>query len=325
MPKIVISYRRSDSKATAGRIRDSLAREYGEDCVYMDVESIPSGDDYRTHIQRAITDADLLVAVIGPRWRGSRRGTSRISDEADPVRKELEAALDRKIPIIPVLVNDAVMPSETDLPDRLRKVAYFHAARVSDGEDYHSHIDRLVRDIDRIVSDGSTSLVRLPLWRRIRRRYLFFSSAFAVAGVAILASVLWVFDFFSPASSDSQGSYMPPSPRSYWSVGQSLAFLEATGPLRQFFLVKPGPDLNLQGAEPGSLLFEGRREGNTYHGKAYVFAGRCGRFAYDVQGEVLNADRTVALMGKAPQVDTDVCQPMEWQDQRLVFDLKYVK
>lgn len=42
MPKIILSYRRSDSDAVAGRLRDKLVSHYGDDSVFMDIDSIRS-------------------------------------------------------------------------------------------------------------------------------------------------------------------------------------------------------------------------------------------------------------------------------------------
>src|SRR5215212_9966245 len=49
MAHIIISYRRADSDAIAGRIRDKLATHFGEDSVFMDIDSIPFGIDFREH------------------------------------------------------------------------------------------------------------------------------------------------------------------------------------------------------------------------------------------------------------------------------------
>jgi hypothetical protein len=51
MPKIVISYRRQDSEAIAGRIRDRLAGHYGAESIFMDIDNIPFGTDFREHIR----------------------------------------------------------------------------------------------------------------------------------------------------------------------------------------------------------------------------------------------------------------------------------
>src|SRR5882724_4338926 len=118
MPKIVISYRRSDSDAIAGRIRDRLANHYGENAIFMDIDSIPFGTDFRRHVQGALSECDIMIAVIGPKWLGPRRhGLTRIKDDTDPVRIEIETALQRDLQVIPVLVNRAAMPRPEELPE----------------------------------------------------------------------------------------------------------------------------------------------------------------------------------------------------------------
>ena len=79
MPRITISYRRADSDAIAGRIRDRLARHYGDRAVFMDIDNIPFGIDFREHIKGELASNDMLVAVVGPKWLGpgKRAGTFR--------------------------------------------------------------------------------------------------------------------------------------------------------------------------------------------------------------------------------------------------------
>ena len=102
MPKIVISYRRLDSDAIAGRIRDRLANHYGEDAIFMDIDSIPLGIDFRQHVQGALSQSDLVIAVVGPKWLGARhRGRPRITEDTDPVRIEIETALQLGVRLIP--------------------------------------------------------------------------------------------------------------------------------------------------------------------------------------------------------------------------------
>jgi TIR domain len=152
MSKIIISYRRADSAATAGRIFDRLAGHYGDDAVFMDVDKIPFGTDFREHIRKVLAGGDILLAVIGPNWLGkSADGKSRVMDEADPVRVEIETALRQKTRIIPVLVEGASMPGVADLPDGLRDLAYLNAAPLDVGRDFRAHMDRLIRSIDEVL------------------------------------------------------------------------------------------------------------------------------------------------------------------------------
>jgi len=164
MPKIVISYRRSDSSAIAGRIFDRLIANYGEESVFMDVDHIPFGTDFRAHIQDVLLQTDVLLAVIGPNWLGRTAERMRIDEPADPVRVEIETAVARQTPIIPVLVDGAKMPGSAELPAQFGNFAYLNAAEVASGRDFRTHVERLISAIDRAAAAsgeaGAGSVVR---------------------------------------------------------------------------------------------------------------------------------------------------------------------
>jgi hypothetical protein len=154
MANIIISYRRSDSAAIAGRIRDRLADYYGSDAIFMDIDSIPFGIDFRQQIQEAVIRNDILLALIGPRWIGARKAGTRISDDKDPIRIEIETALDQQKPLIPVLVGGATMPKSSALPESLQRLCFLNAAEIDDGRDFHQHVDRLIRAMDRLLTEA---------------------------------------------------------------------------------------------------------------------------------------------------------------------------
>jgi len=74
VPKIAISYRRADTEVIAGRIRDRLAGRYGDEAIFMDIDNIPYGKDFRVHISEAIVQSDILLVIVGQRWVGAGRG-----------------------------------------------------------------------------------------------------------------------------------------------------------------------------------------------------------------------------------------------------------
>ena len=154
MPKIAISYRRADTDVMAGRIRDRLALRYGEDAVFMDIDNIPFGKDFRVHISEAVVQSDVLLVIVGPRWLG---GGSRIDAETDFVRFEVETAISNAIPIFPVLAGSARMPQPVQLPESLKNFAFLNAAPVDTGRDFHQHMERLIRGIDQIPDRRATS------------------------------------------------------------------------------------------------------------------------------------------------------------------------
>src|SRR5271166_444153 len=155
-PHIIISYRRADSDAIAGRIRDQLASHFGESSLFMDIDNIPFGTDFRQYIQEELSRDHILIAVIGPKWLGPvEPGHFRIAEETDPVRIELETALKKGSPVIPVLVEGATMPSPSELPDSLKDLSYRNAAEVDTGRDFHLHIERLIRFLDHLIAETS--------------------------------------------------------------------------------------------------------------------------------------------------------------------------
>lgn len=158
--RIILSYRRSDSDVITGRIRDRLASRYGDDAVFMDIENIPLGFDYRRQIKAAILENRVFIAVIGPKWIGGSGKDARINEENDPVRIEVETALQQGLPIIPVLVSGGTMPKSSDLPPSLQSLCYLNAAEVDGGRDFHPDMDRLIQAIDRIAKSSEAAAPR---------------------------------------------------------------------------------------------------------------------------------------------------------------------
>jgi hypothetical protein len=148
--RIFVSYRREDAAATAGRIRDRLATEYGSDHVFFDVYTIPLGVDFRSHIDEVLARCDWFLAIIGPWWltASDETGNSRLAQHGDFVRLEIETALDREIPLVPVLVDGAVMPRAAELPPSIAALAFRNGVQVRHDPDFHSDVSRLIRGLD---------------------------------------------------------------------------------------------------------------------------------------------------------------------------------
>ncbi|HSL45639.1 MAG TPA: toll/interleukin-1 receptor domain-containing protein [Anaerolineales bacterium] len=143
---IFISYRRSDSADITGRIYDRLVDEFGRDPIFKDVDSIPLGVDFKEYLDQKVSECRVLLAVIGDRWVDARdaAGRKRLDDPEDFVRIEIESALRRDIPVIPLLVRGVQMPSEVDLPAGLQELVYRNGIPVRPDPDFHRDMDRLV-------------------------------------------------------------------------------------------------------------------------------------------------------------------------------------
>ena len=142
-PKVFISYRRSDSLAATGRLYDRLNTAY-PGMFFRDVSGIGVGVDFAKEIERAVASSVALIAVIGPAWATeSVDGTRRLDDPDDFVRLEVLHAITRGIRIIPVLVGNASMPEEEQLPSELHSLRKWNAIRLVE-EYYEEGLERLI-------------------------------------------------------------------------------------------------------------------------------------------------------------------------------------
>jgi hypothetical protein len=124
---VFICYRHEDSPGQALRVYQLLSSKFGEDRVFMDL-TIPGGVDFPEWIERSVGAAGVVTPIIGRSWLVREAdGARRIDDERDFVRGEIVGALERGIHVLPVLVDDAEMPSEEELPASLARLPYLNA------------------------------------------------------------------------------------------------------------------------------------------------------------------------------------------------------
>jgi len=176
MSAVFISYRREDAEDSARALYESLVREFGKDRLFIDVEAIALGTDFREAVERSLDACGVFLVVIGPAWldakvRDDPSGRRRLDDAGDYVRQEVATALKRgadpsdprkKIPVIPVLVRGAGMPSPDNLPDDLKNLAYRNALTLSH-LDWDGNMQKLVtairphlRDDDKQAQDSQS-------------------------------------------------------------------------------------------------------------------------------------------------------------------------
>src|SRR5215207_2901668 len=93
--RVFVSYRRNDSSAWAGRLRDALAVRFGDDGVFQDVATMRPGETFTDEIDAALVQCDVALVVIGPGWItvAGPDGVPRLADPDDYVRREVQAAL----------------------------------------------------------------------------------------------------------------------------------------------------------------------------------------------------------------------------------------
>ena len=148
--KIFINYRRANSIGTAGRLRDRLARSFGQQNLFMDVDDIPAGVDFIAELKSHVAKCRVFLVIIGPNWLDVKEetGERRLDSPDDFVTIEIAAALERDIRVIPVLVDGAHMPKADQLPEAIKSLGRRNAVEVRNtqfGRDSEALIAR-VRD-----------------------------------------------------------------------------------------------------------------------------------------------------------------------------------
>ncbi|MDO9308889.1 MAG: PASTA domain-containing protein, partial [Deltaproteobacteria bacterium] len=148
-----------ESAGHAGRIYDRLRERFGRERVFMDVSAIEPGVDFVEAIDRAVGSCTVLLVIIGRKWFdcSDAAGRRRLEDTADFIRLEVGTALKRNIRVIPVLVQDAGMPKEADLPDDLKLLARRHAIEINDTH-WDTDLAQLVETLGRIL-EGTAETV----------------------------------------------------------------------------------------------------------------------------------------------------------------------
>lgn len=181
MARVFLCYRREDSAGWAGRIYDRLAKEFGKDSVFIDVDKIAGGQDFSDVIHKTILDCDVLIAVIGPDWLTvSDDHGARLDAQKDYVRREIAAALENDVQVIPVLVGNAVMPDAEQLPEELARLPRLHALEVT-ATRFDGDVSQLIKTVE--PKSGSRRVVTLI-------------SAFVVIGI-IAGIAIWKSEFMT--------------------------------------------------------------------------------------------------------------------------------
>jgi WD40 repeat protein len=158
--RIFISYRREETAYPAGWLYDRLAEHYGTSQIFKDVDSIELGDDFVEVITRAVGSCDVLLALIGDRWLSvtDAQGRRRLDNPDDFVRLEVQAALARRIRVIPILVEGARMPRADELPDSLASLVRRQALELSPAR-FDFDTGRLLKVLDRTLAEVRTAQV----------------------------------------------------------------------------------------------------------------------------------------------------------------------
>ena len=147
-PQIIfVSYRRNDTKSEAARLKHDLEASL-QARVFVDFKGISGGEDFAQKIDIELSRARAVLALIDPAWLAPSDDSDtelRLQETGDWVRRELELALERDIPLIPLYVN-GTEPLSSDFAAKvptLARLATLHGARLR-AEDWGTDVQALV-------------------------------------------------------------------------------------------------------------------------------------------------------------------------------------
>lgn len=107
---------------------------------------------------------------------------------------------------------------------------------------------------------------------------------------------------------------------SRWSFEGGILDLNAEGPKRRLVVATTSRKLRSLGYEVGALVFEGRREGQAYKGRVFVYRENCKAASFNVTGEIVRDGGAVRLTGYRPSINGK-CRRTGFQRVEMVIEL----
>ena len=148
--RIFVNYRREDASYQALILADRLERALGKENVFFDVDHVPPGVLVREYLGRHVATCDAMIVIMGPRWLEILREREK-TGETDYMRIEIEAALRRGIPVVPVRIDGAAMPRERDLPEDIAGLVRWSAVQMR-FERFESDVSDLIAGLRHTLS-----------------------------------------------------------------------------------------------------------------------------------------------------------------------------
>ncbi|MCP5080261.1 MAG: toll/interleukin-1 receptor domain-containing protein [Alphaproteobacteria bacterium] len=178
--KTFVSYRRSDSPGSVRQLCAILKKRLYPRDIFIDIDGIAPGSDFTEILDKSLNDCGAFLVIIGPHWLDERdhEGKRRLDNEDDYVRLEVATALRRNIPVIPVLVDGAELPTEDRLPLDLRPLVHRQTLELS-----HQSFDQDARHLAQKVKEV------LPELETFRK--LWFGLIIALVFTAVFAIISW--------------------------------------------------------------------------------------------------------------------------------------
>ena len=148
--KIFLNYRAGiTDPSLAHRIKDYLL---ASGAVAEVLTSAAGPTQPHADLVRTVSSCDAFVAIIGAGWAEVETASRRlINDPADPIRMEIVAALNRIMPLVPVLVDGATLPEPYDIDQALQGLTLRDGITVES-----THLERGLARLMDILAPGAS-------------------------------------------------------------------------------------------------------------------------------------------------------------------------
>jgi hypothetical protein len=199
--RIFISYRTGDGADKATALARDLGRVFGSDAVFLDKEDLPGGSAWQQEIGRALQQQPVLLLLLTPQLIEATGpdGRLRIADADDPVRREVELALEASAHLIPVLCDGLQSPPDaTRLPAPFNRIGELTWRKLR-AYDWGHDVERLVADlaalgVPRVGADAdavgaAAPSAALPTPAAPTRRLA--TTGLVLGALAVAASLSW--------------------------------------------------------------------------------------------------------------------------------------
>ncbi len=200
---IFISYRRVDlTQDQVNVIHEGLEGVFGNNSVFLDTSDIHGGAKWKEVLNQAGSNARICLILIGKNWlEKDKNGSPRILAEGDWVRKEIEYAIEKKLTIIPTLVNGGQLPAKEDLPLSLHSIHDSQTMKL-EMDQWATYREKFYKDIRFILGLDKVIEINKPI-RFDRKRILLFFMLPIIAVLGFLFLKKKTIDIDSPEPIDS--------------------------------------------------------------------------------------------------------------------------
>lgn len=196
--RIFISYRTADGVDKATALARDLGKVFGDEAVFLDKDDLRGGSAWRSEIQSALDAKPVLLLLVTPQLISAvdSQGQPRLAGADDPVRRELEIALEAGARVIPVLCDGLNEPPDaSSLPPPFDCIGELTWRQLR-AYDWEHDVERLIDDlkavgISTVAAPGGS--VRAPRTSGAAAMEHGSRKLFWAVGLVALAAALWLF------------------------------------------------------------------------------------------------------------------------------------